>query len=424
MLLAAVALTPSGYTATTVWSAESAGQARGRYTSLLLQAAVPPMKISRVTAHPLRAPLDRALYTAHEALKDSVAILVEVEASGITGCGVIHGSPLKTICEWVAKLGEVAAGMDALGHVTVWDRLFALTSPRPRAMFGGSGVHAPLPRGARPHIMAALGGIDIALWDLKGKAANLPVYALLGGERRPLQTYATGGYYADAEPLEAAAEEMARYVAAGYRAVKLKTGGYSMEEEVRRVAAVREAIGKDVTLMLDLNAAYDVNDCIRFAHAVAPYGVTWLEEPLHWYLQPRDYLRLAQASSIPLAHGERELHRYTVRDFIESGAIRYLQFDGTRSGGFTEALRVAQLAEQHGIFVAPHRAPEIHGHLVVAQPRVGCYVESHGSAERDPLWHHLYAERAQFRDGHIHLNGKPGWGVEIDWEAVRRFRAE
>jgi D-galactarolactone cycloisomerase len=379
------------------------------------------MKISRVTAHPLRAPLDRKLYTAHEALKDSVVILVEVEAGGITGYGIIHGSPLATICEWVEKLGEVATGMDALAHEVVWDRLFSLTSPRPRAMFGKPGVHAPLSRGARPHIMAALGGIDIALWDIKGKAANLPVYALLGGERRPIPTYATGGYYADGEPLEAAAEEMARYVAAGYRAVKLKTGGYSMNEEVRRVAAVRKAIGKDIGLMLDLNAAYDVNECIRFAHEVAPYDVTWLEEPLHWYLQPPDYVRLAAASPIPLSHGEREIHRYTVRDFLECGAIRYLQFDGTRAAGFTEALRVAQLAEQHSVYVAPHHAPEIHGHLVVALPRVGCYVESHGSNGRDPLGHDLYTERAQFRDGCIHLSDKPGWGVEIDWEAVRRF---
>ena len=80
-------------------------------------------------------------------------------------------------------------------------------------------------------------------------------------------------------------------------------------------------------LMLDMNAPYDVEGCIRFAAAVAPYDILWLEEPLHWYLQPADYVRLAAASPIPLAHGEREWHRYTVRDFIDSGAIRYVQFD-------------------------------------------------------------------------------------------------
>lgn len=175
--------------------------------------------------------------------------------------------------------------------------------------------------------------------------------------------------------------------------------------------------------MLDLNAAYDVDDCIAYAHAVAPYGITWLEEPLHWHLQPADYVRLARAVPIPLAHGERELHRYTVRDFVASGAIRFLQFDGTRAGGFTEALRVARLAEQYGVLVAPHHAPEIHGHLVAAMPRAGYCVESHGNAERDPLAHELYTRRARFADGHIHLGDEPGWGLDIDWDAVRRYTA-
>lgn len=381
------------------------------------------MKISRVTAYPLLAPLPRPLYTAHEALKDSSLVLVEVEAGDIRGYGIIHGSPLKTICEWVERLGAGVVGTDALAHEIVWDRLFALTAPRPGGMFAHDGLPPPLPRPARPHVMAAVGGIDIALWDIKGKAAGMPVYRLLGGARRPLPTYSTGGYYAKDATLDALAREMAGYIAAGYRAVKLKTGGLALDEEVRRVAAVREAIGPDALLMLDLNAAYDLHECIRYSHAVAPYGITWIEEPLHWYLQPPDYVQLARATAIPLAHGERELHRYTVRDFLTSGAIRYLQFDATRAAGFTEAWRVAQLAEQHGVYVAPHHAPEIHGHLVAALPRAGYCVESHGNADRDPLWHHLYAERAQVRDGCVHLNDKPGWGVAIDWDAVRHYRA-
>ena len=115
--------------------------------------------------------------------------------------------------------------------------------------------------------------------------------------------------------------------------------------------------------MLDMNAAYDLPDCIEFARAVEPHRIFWLEEPLHWYLQPADFARLAAATPIPLAHGERELTRFTVRDFIVEGGIRYVQFDATRAAGFTEALRIAALAEQHGAMVAPHTAPEFHGHL-------------------------------------------------------------
>jgi len=172
-------------------------------------------------------------------------------------------------------------------------------------------------------------------------------------------------------------------VKAGYRAVKLKTGAGSPEDEAKRVRTVREAIGKDVSLMLDMNAPYDVDVCIEFARLVEPLDIYWLEEPLHWYLQPADFVRLAAATSIPLAHGERELTRFTVRDFIASGAIRYVQFDSTRAAGFTEGLRVAALAEQHAVMIAPHTAPELHAHLVAALPRCGFGVESHGDTARN-----------------------------------------
>ena len=143
--------------------------------------------------------------------------------------------------------------------------------------------------------------------------------------------------------------------------MKLKCGALSLDDEVVRIRAVREAIGPDVLFMLDMNAPYDVAGCILFAQAVAPYDIFWLEEPLHWYLQPADFQRLAAASPIPLAHGEREWHRYTVRDFIDSGAIRYVQFDSTRHAGFTESLRIAHYAEQKGVLIAPHSVGHLHG---------------------------------------------------------------
>ena len=174
--------------------------------------------------------------------------------------------------------------------------------------------------------------------------------------------------------------------------------------------------------MLDMNAAYDLPDCIQFAHAVEPHRIFWLEEPLHWYFQPADFARLAAASPIPLAHGERELTRFSVRDFIVQGGIRYVQFDATRSAGFTEALRIAQIAEQHGVMLAPHTAPEVHGHLVLAAPRCVFGVESHGGPETDPLAYGLFRKHPLLRDGHLHLGGKPGFGFEVDWTFVDRYR--
>ena len=381
------------------------------------------MKIKAVRAHALSAQLEEPLWTAQEALKDSSLILVEVETDeGLTGYGEIKGSPLKSITEWVLRLGEVIEGADPLAHEIIWNRLFTLTVPRPRAMFGADGAFPPIARSARSQVMAAIGGIDIALWDLKGKAANMPVYKLLGGEARPIFTYSTGGYYPRDATIDHATAEMASFVDKGYRAVKLKTGGFSVEEEIERVGRVRDAIGPDTLLMIDNNAAYGLNDCVRFSRGIEKYGITWFEEPLHWYLQPRDYVQLAAETNIPLSHGEREIHRFTVRDFIECGAIKYLQYDSTRAAGFTEALRVAQLAEQHGVFVVPHHSPEIHGHLVVAFPEVGYCVESHGSDSRDPLRHNLYGGRMHMRDGFIHLEDAPGFGLEIDWKIVERFR--
>jgi L-alanine-DL-glutamate epimerase-like enolase superfamily enzyme len=380
-------------------------------------------KIAEVKAHPVSVALKQTLWTAQEELKDSSVILVEVRTDdGIVGIGQIHGSPQKAICEWVARLAEVIRGMDATATVAVWEKMFSLTSPRPNGMGGRDGQPAPFVRSARPQVMSAIAGIDIALWDIRGKSAGLPVYRLLGAEKRPLFTYATGGYYQLGAPNKVYAEELASFVAAGFKAVKLKTGGFGVAEEAKRVSEVRAAIGRDTMLMLDMNAPYDIDDCIAFARAVEPSDIFWLEEPLHWYLQPADFLRLAQATHIPLAHGERELTRFTVRDFIASGAIRYVQFDSTRFAGFTEALRVAQLAEQHGVMIAPHTVPEIHGHLLMAFPRCGFAVESHGNAQRDPVSHGLYREHVETRDSHVHLNDKPGFGVEIDWEFVKRYR--
>jgi D-galactarolactone cycloisomerase len=312
--------------------------------------------------------------------------------------------------------------MDALGHLEVWERLFALTSPRPGGIGARDGLPAPLPRDQRPQIMAAIGGIDIALWDIKGKAANMPIYRLLGGTRQAVFTYATGGYYVEGAPLTACADELGSFVAAGYRAVKLKTCGMAVADELVRIGATRQAIG-EALLMLDMNAPYNVQDCIAFAKAVEPYNIFWLEEPLHWYLQPPDYVRLAAAVSIPLAHGEREWHRFTMRDFITSGALRFVQFDATRHAGFTEALRIAYLAEQHGVCIAPHTAPHIHAHIVSAFGASAFAAESHGDTERNPIQHGLYTDGPVVHDGMLHLNDSPGFGVDIDWQFVKKHQA-
>ena len=380
------------------------------------------MKIESIKTHAASIPFEVARVTAHEPMRAASVIIVEVRTDeGVVGYGQIHGAPQADICAWVARLGEIAHGMDALAHLEIWDKLFSLTCPRPGGIAGGDGLPPPLPRPARPHITAAIAGIDIALWDIKGKAAGLPVYRLLGGIKRPVMAYATGGYYRDDGKDDRMAQEVASFVANGYRAVKIKVGAQGITADVERVRRARAAIGDEALLLLDCTAAYGLDDAIAFARAVEPLRAFWLEEPLHWYLQPADFARLAAATPIPLAHCERDLHRFTVRDFITQGRVQYVQFDSTRHGGFTESLRIAVLAEQFGARISPHQVPELHAHLCAAYPGVSFAVESNGVP--DPLWSGMYTKRADIRGGHVHLNDAPGFGVEFDWQFIARHRS-
>jgi L-alanine-DL-glutamate epimerase-like enolase superfamily enzyme len=382
------------------------------------------MQITEIIAHPLSVAFAHGSWTAHEYMDRAQLILIEVRTdAGVTGFGEISGGPQNVMCALVKTFADVVRGMDPLGHTEIWSRLFSLTSPRPGGIGGWDGLPPPLPRNQRPQIMAAIGGIDIALWDIKGKAVGLPVFRLLGGTRTEVFTYSTGGYYVEGESLGAAAAELGKFVADGYRAVKLKTGALSLRDEVTRIRLVREAIGPEVLFMLDMNAPYDVADCIAFAKAVAPHDIFWLEEPLHWYLQPADYVRLAAESPIPLAHGEREWHRFTVRDFIDSGAIRFVQFDSTRHAGFTESLRIAHYAEQKRVTIAPHSAAHLHSHLVAAFGDAAFAAESHGNPARHPLHHAIFEGGPHVRNGMVQLSEAPGFGLEINWQAVEKFRA-
>ena len=381
------------------------------------------MKIKTVDVHHITVPLPVETWTAQESFSDVSCLLVEIVTNnGLQGVGQVTGPNLKLVNDYVQQFGDIIKGMDARSSTVIWDKLFSLTSPRPYGAEAKDSLPPPLSRADRLQITAAIGGIDNALWDIKGKAADMPVFRLLGGEKSKVPVYATGGYLTKGASITACASELRNFINQGYRAVKLKVGHHTMEEEVKRVSATRDAIG-DAMLMLDMNACYDLNECIRFAKAVEPFDLTWLEEPLHWYLQPADFAKLAEATSIPLAHGERLYDRFTARDFIVNGGIKFIQMDSTRHSGITEHLRIAHMAEQNGIFIAPHLAPEMHGHLISAFPRAGFIVESHGDPNRNPLWHGgLFNKKAEINNGYLHLNENAGFGYEINWDFVEKYR--
>ena len=152
---------------------------------------------------------------------------------------------------------------------------------------------------------------------------------LLGSEGLQVLIYATGGYLKKGTPITACASELKTFIGEGYTTVKLKVGHHSMEEEVDRVSATREAIG-DAMLMLDLNAVSTSTNAFVLPKLLSPLNITWLEEPLHWYLQPADFAKLSEATTIPLAHGERLYDEFTAREFIVNGGIKFIQMDSTR----------------------------------------------------------------------------------------------
>jgi D-galactarolactone cycloisomerase len=378
------------------------------------------MKITDVIIHPLQADFQRLTWTAHEPFGRAILTLVEVRTDeGVIGIGEIASGPQPVVVDMLKMIIPTIIGMDPRGHIDIWDHMLSITTPRRGAIFDGDGLPPPLPRHLRWEFMAAMAGIDIALWDIKAKSVNLPVFRLMGGTRTDVFTYAVGGMYRkDGRPGDYA-EELAEFVKRGFKSVKLKSGALSLDEELERIRVVRDAIGPDVQLALDVNAAYDVEECIEYANAVAKFDISWLEEPLHWYLQPTDFVRLADASPIPLAHGEREWHRFAARDYIDSGALRYIQFDSARFGGITEGLRVGMYAEQKNVMVQPHSWPHLHTHIASALGNGAYGAECVPDPHMHPVHHRIFSGGAYYQDGRLHLTEDPGFGIEIDWKQVK-----
>lgn len=380
------------------------------------------MAIAGIRVHHISAPLKRMFWMSLEPYTTSSELIVELETTdGVVGYGQIHGRPLEFIAKLVIDgLGPLVLNRDPLQHEVLWRDMFAATYSRSSAPFAEGGGQPHFGGGVTPQLMAAVAGIDIAVWDLRGKLLGQPVYRLLGGDGRPVPTYASGGYYGLQNDKESLLTEVGRYRELGFRAAKIKVGGLRLRDDAERVAAVREGF-PEMDLMLDANGAWSVPDAIEAAHAFEPFRIRWLEEPVHWYDPVEGLAQVSSAISIATASGESMSHRFGCRDLIDRAGIRVMQFDCTRAGGVTEWLRVAAYAAHHGVVMAPHHDPQIHGHLVSAVPN-GHVLEFFPDPERDPLWEEIYADKPDIRDGLCHLPDAPGFGVTFDWGAVARRR--
>ncbi len=379
-------------------------------------------QIAEIRIHPISVPLARPFWMSLEPYTVAAEIVVEVETEdGCVGIGEIHGRLQAEIVEMLVHFRSALVGQDALDHERLYELLFRSTYSRGSARFGDADGQPHFGSSGKPQLMAALGGIDIALWDIKGKVVGMPLWKLLGAGRSSVPAYASGGYYGpEGEPfVDELVEEMTGYAALGFAALKMKVGGQPIAEDVRRVAAVRDAL-PEATIMLDANSAYDVPTAIEAARAFEPFGIHWLEEPVAWFDPIFGLARVGAQTSIPLASGERELHRFGCRDLIDNTPIRYMQFDCTRAGGVTEWLRVAAYASHHGVQMAPHHDPQIHGHLVAAVDN-GYILEVFPDPVRDPVWSELFTVQPQIVNGEVLLSDRPGLGVELNVEFVERY---
>jgi L-alanine-DL-glutamate epimerase-like enolase superfamily enzyme len=256
--------------------------------------------------------------------------------------------------------------------------------------------------------------VDIALWDLKARRADLPLSKLIGSHRDSVRTYNTSGGFLHA-PIEEVKQRASESLAAGIGGIKIKVGQPDLKVDLQRLAAVREHIGDDVPLMVDANQQWDRATALRFGRAVEDLGLVWIEEPLDAY-DAEGHAQLAAALDTPIATGEMLSSVAEHVRLIEARAADIIQPDAPRVGGITPFLRLATLADHAGLQLAPHFAMEIHLHLAACYPREP-WVEHFEWL--DPLFN----ERLETRDGRMVVPDRPGLGFTLS-EQVKAWTVD
>ena len=350
---------------------------------------------------PRTKPIRNGMYVYPNAGLNVVHIDTDEGVSGVGLAGGIEEAPEvgRVISE---HLKQYVVGQDPFDTERIWD---AMWQPK---LVGRRGITTRV-----------ISGIDIALWDIKGKVANRPVYKLLGGYADKVPVYVAGGYYEEGKGLEELASEMEHNVNMGARAIKMKVGGAPINEDVERVRVVREAVGPDVKLMMDANCAYRVYEAIELARKVEKYDLFWFEEPVN----PDDYKgyqMISQATSVPIATGENEYTRYGFRDLIENRCAAIIQPDPLVMGGVTEFMKVAALAQSHDLPIAPHGKQEVNIHLASAIPN-GLILEFYRGST-DPMWDKMFEEPLTIVDGYVSPPDRPGLGITINQKALDPYR--
>ena len=362
------------------------------------------MKIAAIEVIPLRIPYTYGARRAvgggqHIPALDYVLLRVETD-QGLVGWGeaFAYNSRDAVAAATRSMVAPRAIGADVADIAGLTRRL-----QQELHIFGRYGI-----------TMHAISGLDIALWDIAGKLAGRPLVALLGGGgRTSLAAYASLYKYADAEAVAARA---AQAMQEGYGQIKLH------ETAIAEVARVRETIGPDVPLMLDTNCPWTPEEARRMARLLAPFDLHWLEEPI---FPPEDFVALAalgRASGIPIAAGENACTAFQFQAMFDAGAVAYAQPSVTKVGGITEFLKVAALAETHGVALAPHSpyfGPGLLATLQLAAARPIETVVEVFHLDREAC---LFGAATMPARGRLPVPAGPGLGLDPDPDVIKTYR--
>jgi L-rhamnonate dehydratase len=308
-------------------------------------------------------------------------------------------------------LAPLLIGSDPWDVEFLWQHMYRLTMA-----FGRKGIG-----------MVAISAVDIALWDLLGKASKQPVYRLLGGRTKPrIPVYASRLY---STPLDELAEEARRYKDQGYRAMKLRfgwgpvDGAEGMRHNIDLVRTVREAVGDGVDVMADAYMGWTLDYAKRMLPLLERFNLRWLEEPVI----PDDihgYAALKAYGCVPIAGGEHEFTLYGFREMLDAQAVDYIQFDTNRVGGITQARKIAALAEAHSIPVVPH-AGQMHNYHVVMASLNSPIAEHFPLVDVEvgnELFWYIFDGEPKARDGYVDLDeNTPGLGLTLNEHALKQF---
>lgn len=373
------------------------------------------MKISEVRTHILDHRLETAFESASMRFDRRQHVLVEIVCDdGTTGWGECLGPALPNAAVVEAYAARLV-GRSPLDTEILWQELYNLLRDQ----------------GQRGLALTALSGIDVALWDIKGKHFRVPVSVLLGGRmRESVRAYATGSFRRDGvDRVSDNAAECASHIAAGFHAVKIKIG-FDPRQDLEVIAAVREAIGPEARLMIDANHGYDVREAISVGQAAAKYDIDWFEEPVIPE-QLGAYRAVRAGQPIPVAGGETWHGRFGFKEPLETRCIDIAQPDLCGTGGFTEMRRIADMAALHGVRLVPHvwgTAVQIAASLqfmaaLLPDPPRRDPIEPILEFDRthNPFRQAIVTTPIEHENGRVRIPEGPGLGIEINRDALAEF---